>query len=148
MLRTDHSRARAPLFIGVLLTLALVSPLAGRKPPLAPVSALICELRDGEPEQKREAARKLGALGAAAREAIPALTKALNDPEVCFDAHQALKRVSPKAPETAPAQRNQCPDCGACPDAKSVPPGCGDLPGRNRALRMLPPGQAFSSLRI
>lgn len=86
--------ARDAIF-GFLLALTQVSsrPTASPDEPGTLISTLICELRGGEPAQKRAAARKLGELGATAREVIPALKEALNDPEVCFDAHEALKRL-------------------------------------------------------
>lgn len=61
------------------------------------VATLICELRGGTPACKRAAARRLGELGAAALDAVPALKDALEDIEVCFDAHEALKRLWVKA---------------------------------------------------
>jgi hypothetical protein len=64
----------------------------------AEVPALVRTLREGDPEAKQSAARRLEELGPAAEQAIPALVLALDDPQVCYGALQALRRIQGAIP--------------------------------------------------
>src|SRR5262249_19615942 len=59
--------------------------------------ALLADLADKDPKVRRGAAEGLGKLGAAAREAVPALVKALKDPDepVRDAAAAALQAIDP-----------------------------------------------------
>ncbi len=63
----------------------------------AAVPTLLDILKDGETEERADAAEALGEIGADAADAIPALSAALNDSdlEVCARAAEALGRIGP-----------------------------------------------------
>lgn len=95
--RTWPAMARDIVF-GILLILTLAASISGWKRPSADepdarIETLIRDLKAGDPEAKRAAAEKLGEMGASAAQAVPALTEALDESQVCFGAQEALKRI-------------------------------------------------------
>src|ERR1044072_1530303 len=64
---------------------------------------LIKDLSSSKVDDRRDAAYELTKRGAAAKEAVPALTKAVNDDDeqVWFHSMQALARIGPDAGEAA-----------------------------------------------
>jgi HEAT repeat protein len=64
----------------------------------------VAALKSGDPLERRLAAHALGEIGRTAREAVPALTKALCDPVsfVRVWAAAALARVEPESPDVIP----------------------------------------------
>jgi HEAT repeat protein len=84
--------------VGVVLCLAV--PARG-----ADVAGLVKQLKDGDADGRRAAARALGEGGAASREAVPALVQALKDKDLFvrrFSA-QALGEIGPDAQAAVPA---------------------------------------------
>ncbi len=79
--------------VPALLLMVLAVPAAASE-----VADLTGKLRDEDPETRKRAAVALGRLGKKARQAIPALEKALEDPvgEVRHAAAWALERIRPK----------------------------------------------------
>jgi len=75
----------------------------GGPPPT--VQSLLESLGDSDPDKRSQAAKALGSLGGAAREAVPALTVALKDHEglVRTEAARALGRIGPEARTAVPA---------------------------------------------
>jgi len=65
------------------------------------VPVLIEHLKEGEPWNRRDAARALAEMGHSARSAVPALRQALNDPDedVRKLAEEALGKVTPQERE-------------------------------------------------
>jgi hypothetical protein len=99
--------AMAGAVLGVAATLAIVIP-GSLLQPKDPTAALIQQLKEGSPENRKEAAMVLGGLGDRGKPAIPALEQALEDPseEVQRAAAEALLRIDPRfenAIEKAPA---------------------------------------------
>src|SRR5437763_702201 len=86
------SRMRRCLVLASPFSLLPPLPPAPPPPHRDPIASLIRRLSAGPDPARAEAARDLGNLGAAAREAIPALVKALHDrdPEVRVRATKAL----------------------------------------------------------
>ncbi|HWW93159.1 MAG TPA: HEAT repeat domain-containing protein, partial [Vicinamibacteria bacterium] len=80
---------------------------ASESPPGPPptVQGLLESLGDSDPDKRSQAAKALGSLGGAAREAVPALTVALKDREglVRTEAARALGRIGPEAKSAVPA---------------------------------------------
>jgi hypothetical protein len=100
-IRTWAAIARDVLF-GLLLILTLVACVSGWKRPGTDdpdtrLAALIRDLKADEPAVKRAAAERLAEMGPAAGAAVPALTEALNDSEVCHGALQALKKIQSRS---------------------------------------------------
>jgi serine/threonine protein kinase len=89
-----------PLLPGPLATAASDT---GEPPPT--VQSLLESLLDSDPDKRGQAARALGSLGGAAREAVPALAAALKDREglVRTEAARALGRIGPEAKSAVPA---------------------------------------------
>jgi serine/threonine-protein kinase len=79
------------------------SESTGGPPPT--VQSLLESLGDSDPDKRGQAAKTLGSLGGAAREAVPALTVALKDREglVRTEAARALGRIGPEAKSAVPA---------------------------------------------
>jgi HEAT repeat protein len=89
------------LLVVTLLGCRKVEPtLAGGKPPAQWVQAL----NDPDPAVRKNAARKLGNVGAADPAALPALTAALNDPDAGVRAEVilALVKFGPEAKDAVP----------------------------------------------
>jgi serine/threonine protein kinase len=94
------------------VTASPASPVPGslgapESPPGPPptVQGLLESLGDSDPDKRSQAAKALGSLGGAAREAVPALTVALKDREglVRTEAARALGRIGPEAKSAVPA---------------------------------------------
>jgi serine/threonine-protein kinase len=83
----------------------LPSPAASESAGPPTVQGLLESLGDSDPDQRCQAAKALGSLGGAAREAVPALTVALKDREglVRTEAARALGRIGPEAKSAVPA---------------------------------------------
>lgn len=92
------------LLLGVLIGLFDWMQRAGEGS-ADPVLSLIHDVQCGDPELRRTALKRLAALGPAAAEAVPALTEALDDPQVCYGALQALRRILGHEPEWRPRSR-------------------------------------------
>jgi len=69
------------------------------------VQNLVRELTNGDRQVRRDAAEKLGTLGAAAKDGVPALIKAIDDQDrqVTSNALEALADLGPEAKEAIPA---------------------------------------------
>ena len=96
--RSGGSRRPAvrDVVFGILLVLSLAAGLSARRgevPPGPSILALVHDLEVGDSALKRAAAARLGEMGPAAAKSVPSLRAALDDPEVCYGALQALKRI-------------------------------------------------------
>lgn len=84
----------------------LASPLIEYGPDAAPAAPLLIKLLAApEYDERRNAARVLGAIGTADPKVVPALAKALESDDTLFvvDVARALGRIGPKAREAMPA---------------------------------------------
>lgn len=120
--------------LGVVLMAAQLSAAAGREQKSATILDLIRQLSSNDFHARQHAARQLGNLGLAARDAVPALAKALHDnfPEVRGSASKALGQIgTPAVNELVKALKDR--DAGvrtraaqalgqAGPDAKEAVP--------------------------
>src|SRR3954470_14338101 len=82
-------------WIFLILSLAPIPSLTLAQPPPDAVQAHVRRLRAGDPIDRSRAAKSLGALGARARVAAPALVEALGDrdPFVARSANAALCQI-------------------------------------------------------
>src|SRR5262249_41378813 len=120
--------------LGMVLMAAPLNPAAGEEQKLATISDLVRQLSSNDFHVRQHAAKQLGNLGLAPREAMPALAKALHDnfPEVRNGAGKALGQIGkPAVPVLVEALKHR--DAGvrtraaralgqAGPDAKEAVP--------------------------
>jgi len=104
-------RSVRPLFISLAAALALAGSAQAQRPaePFLdgrPLSAYVADLSDAAaPYTRNNAAYSIARMGPAAKAAVPALIRALKDPEaaVRFPVCIALREIGPEAREAVPA---------------------------------------------
>jgi HEAT repeat protein len=131
--------------LGMVLIAAPLGAAIGGEQQLATISDLVRQLSSNDFHVRQHAARQLGNLGLAARDAVPALGKALHDnfPEVRNSAGKALGQIGkPAVPVLVEALKHR--DAGvrtraaqalkqAGPDAKEAVPALIEAISRSKS---------------